>query len=337
VSKPVLFLAILLLSSCAQAPQPTAVPVAAAPVGSVAPPKAQPAPQREDDQGRRIAIAQGMKCFRTGGHVECRLGFFGSRLPGDKTTILEDVREIAAGEVHACAIKRSGELVCWGHNEDGELGDGTTQSRWQPRAVPDVPGAVKVAVGNRMTCAVFADDSVRCWGGMGGTPPRSRPQVVEGVKGKVRSISAGFFQGCVALEDGRVMCFGPSGKSGGAIKGLTDVVEVAVGSHVCARRSDGTVWCWGTNGNGQIGRPQGEDEDVPRPVSGLGRAKQIAAGPYFTCALLEAGDVSCWGSITEAEHVPTRMPELEELVEIGAGYDGVCGLTKAGKDACNKK
>lgn len=328
----------LVLPSCAAPPAPNAAPPPAPVSARVDAPPAGPAPAppapEPPDTGARVAVAQGMTCFRSGGHVDCRVRSFGAPLKGDKTTSLDDVREIAAGEVHACAIKRSGDLVCWGLNDDGELGDGTTEGRWEPRKVPDVPAAVKVAVGNRMMCALFADDSLRCWGGMGKTPPLARPQPVA-LKGKVRSLSAGFFQACAALDDGKVVCFGPSGQVVKEVSGVTEAVEVAVGSHACARRRDGSVWCWGNNGNGQLGRPQGDDENVPRAVAGLARATQIAAGPYHSCALLEDATVSCWGSLGGGEHVPTRMPGLENVAEIGAGYDGVCAVTRDGKDVCN--
>lgn len=325
-----------MLPSCATPPPRSAAPPPTAANTEVEAPTAKrephaPAPE-PTDTGARVAVAQGMTCIRKGERVDCRVRSFGARLAGQPLTSLSNVREIAAGEMHACVIERSGELLCWGHNENGELGDGTTEGRWEPRKVPDVPAAVKLAVGNRMMCALFADDSVRCWGGMGANPPRTRPQRVT-VDGKVRSISAGFFQACVALDDGKVSCFGPSGQVVQEVSGVTEAVEVAVGSHACARRRDGSVWCWGNNGNGQLGRPP--SDEVPRPVAGLPRATQIAAGPYHTCALLADGKVSCWGALGGGEHVPTTMPGFENIAEIAAGYDGVCAITRDGNDVCN--
>lgn len=78
----------------------------------------------------------------------------------------------------------------------------------------------------------------------------------------------------------------------------TTVVEVALGeSFTCARRSDGTVLCWGRNNRGQLGDSTTHSRSSPVPVTGLGvAATQITAGLLFACARCTDGTVSCWGS-----------------------------------------
>ncbi len=85
--------------------------------------------------------------------------------------MLEDVLAIAAGEHHACALQYDGDLVCWGANGSGQLGDGGTADAPRPRRVRAVGSAAEdltrvaaVAAGRAHTCAVLADASIACWG-----------------------------------------------------------------------------------------------------------------------------------------------------------------------------
>lgn len=80
------------------------------------------------------------------------------------------------------------------------------------------------------------------------------------------------------------------------VVGLTDVAEISAGSfHTCARRTDGTVYCWGSNLAGQLGNAGG---DSPEPValSGIANTVAIGAGAEHSCALLADGSGRCWGN-----------------------------------------
>jgi alpha-tubulin suppressor-like RCC1 family protein len=142
---------------------------------------------------------------------------------------------------------------------------------------------------------------------------------------RARSISAAGEVTCAILDDNRVACWG-QGTMGqmGTRKGLDEctvtrelcariphvvdgidrVVQLAVGQwHVCALRDDGSVWCWGANNDGQLGVGEAptrtcerEYPCIPRPTQVVGvRAREIAAGPFHTCALTTHGAVTCWG------------------------------------------
>ena len=141
-------------------------------------------------------------------------------LVGDFT----DVAALATGDEHACAMRKSGEVWCWGSDSGGELGnDGGNAfypSPVQAQGMADMKG---IAAGTGHTCAIDKFGGVWCWGANG--------------------------SGQAGLGKAQGMA-----KTPGQVPGMAGVLEVATGdAHTCARRSDGSVWCWGANTFGQCG------------------------------------------------------------------------------------
>ena len=71
---------------------------------------------------------------------------------------------VTAGAHHSCAVTASGRLYCWGRNEEGQLGDGTTTERHVPTLVEGLSGVREVALGDLHTCALLGSGAVRCFG-----------------------------------------------------------------------------------------------------------------------------------------------------------------------------
>ncbi|MCX7556998.1 proprotein convertase P-domain-containing protein [Xanthomonadaceae bacterium JHOS43] len=78
---------------------------------------------------------------------------------------LTDVREVSAGGVHSCAVRYFGELFCWGGNDKGQLGDGTSTNRLVPVAIQGMGRVQEVSTGGAHTCVVRSDSWVLCFGG----------------------------------------------------------------------------------------------------------------------------------------------------------------------------
>jgi len=182
---------------------------------------------------------------------------------------------VTAGFAHACALLADGAVKCWGANEHGQLGDGTTQDRAAPvdAALPGPASAV--AAGYVHTCAAVSGD-VYCWGdntvGELGNLARgstSHPGLVPGISG-VTALSGG----------------------GGENAGTPRTYY----GHTCAL-AGGVVWCWGADESGQLGDGAFQvSRPAPAPVSGLGAgATAISAGDRHSCAVV-AGAVQCWGA-----------------------------------------
>jgi alpha-tubulin suppressor-like RCC1 family protein len=226
---------------------------------------------------------------------------------------------------HTCARLVSGELACWGVNDSGQLGDGTTSARPTPRRVRGtLAAATQVTAGGAHTCALRAGGFVDCWGAnargqLGGasTIERAQPAPVSELR-EAQSVVAGARHTCATRLDGEVSCWGDNGRGqvGAAettdgscgedpclstprsVTGLDRIVEVALGdAHTCARDAVGAVWCWGGNGSGELGDGTFEDRAAPEVVPGLTPVVQVAAGGNQTCVLTQEGHVWCWGAL----------------------------------------
>lgn len=244
---------------------------------------------------------------RTSGSVACWGNNDWGQL-GDGTTLprltpvavvgLTDALHLSVGtnavgddEVHACAARSNGEIVCWGHNGSGELGDGSIIDRYQPVTVLDISDAMQVAAGSEHTCALRENRTVACWGrGFGATPT-----LVDGWS-EIDQIAAGGDRTCARRTDGQVLCLSED------LSALTDAIHISVSrSHACAVRRAGAVVCWGANSSGQLGDGTTTSSATPLTVRDLLDADLLpvrlggSVGIGHSCARRVTGDVVCWG------------------------------------------
>ena len=133
---------------------------------------------------------------------------------------------------------------------------------------------------------------------------------------------------------------------------LREVVEVTAGNHhTCARLNDGSVKCWGRNNQGQLGlaeltlmlgdEPGEMGDKLPRVDLGEGRtAVKIDAGYEHTCAILDDGNVTCWGDDTygalglESGSKVVKLGSGKSAVAIGAGVNHTCAILNDGQVLC---
>jgi alpha-tubulin suppressor-like RCC1 family protein len=247
-------------------------------------------------KGHDVVVAGGHHvCVnRQGGtYVECwgansqgQLGIGNETVAQALTPIPVDmggtVALMALGKYYSCATLTTGPLLCWGTNQNGQLGDGTTESRWSPTPVNLRKEKVKLLdVGVDHTCVALVSGSLKCWGrgyegqlgikAFAGKDPDNLafnaapannalvPQNVKGIDGVVTALAVGAFHTCVALSMGNVQCFGQNryAQLGAGSEDMLSYVPL--------------------------------DVDLGPPILSL------KAGKYTTCASLVNGALKCWG------------------------------------------
>jgi alpha-tubulin suppressor-like RCC1 family protein len=243
--------------------------------------------------------------------------------PAADPAFLSDAVEIDSSGHSVCAVRASGQVVCWGDNSVGQLGvaapdaGGTTASSERPVVVPGVPPATHVAVGYQHACAIVAGGEVWCWG--------------NGTKGQT------------GANGGPTS--GPVQVLGASFTPLNNVIALAAGgAFTCALAQGGGTLCWGENNQGQLGTPGGFGLTTePIPVAGLGVATSITAGFFNACAMTGTGP-KCWGGSQTGELGRTVGPEGgapgeystgATITRIVASSPDTCAIDVAGNAFCS--
>ncbi len=285
----------------------------------------------------------------------------------------------SVGATFACArLPRT--VRCWGANEYGELGNGTTTLSRSPVTVKGLSSGVRdISTGSSDACAVTATHAAKCWGwefsgqlGNGvvdnGNGHVTTPVGVHGLSSGVRSIVAGDGSGntCAVTTSGLVKCWGSdlaqqlgTNDTSGLVSavpvtigGLPSAVAVAVGeSFACALTTTGAVYCWGSDGFGELGAGSapGLESATPVQVHGLtSGVRSLSAGGSTACAVTSSRAVECWGSNSNgvlgdgqadtqtSSDVPVAVKTLgsgQATVTVGA-YRTACATSTTGRVMC---
>jgi alpha-tubulin suppressor-like RCC1 family protein len=286
-----------------------------------------------------------------------------SQLPVDVPPIII----VSAGADGTCAVTQIGRVKCWGYNDRGQLGDGSTTDSPVPVDVAGLSsGARDVSTEGYHTCAVTQSGGVECWGlgvfgelGDGSTTDSSTTVDVVSLSPRVLAVSAGGNHTCAVASAGGVECWGLNERGqlgdGSAtdspvpvdVAGLSSGVrDVSAGlAHTCAVTSAGGVECWGLDGTGQLGDGSTTDSFVPVDVVSLSSGVlAVSAGSTHTCAVTRSGGVKCWGyndmgqlgdGSTTDSPVPVDVAGLSSgALAVSAGFRHTCALTRSGGVEC---
>jgi alpha-tubulin suppressor-like RCC1 family protein len=270
-----------------------------------------------------------------------------------------DVVDVEAGSDFACAIRDDRTVWCWGSNNAGQLGDGSTISRATPAQVPGLGNIVQLALGRYHSCAMNTLGETFCWGlnfyGQLGDSA-NQVEVSPRINGEHRvAIAAGGYHTCAVNTEGHLECTG-SNSYGQLGTGDTNsvsyftpleepggLIDVAASMrNSCALRADGAVFCAGNNEHGQIGDGTNTQRTTPVPV-GVSEATGIAISTRFGCAVIDDDQVSCWGDneygqlgdgTAESRNTAALVPGLQNVAQIAISDNHACAMTHAGHLYC---
>lgn len=233
-----------------------------------------------DDLGHVSAVG-------TSRHATVAIGYSWSRAWGFRNNgeldLPEDIERLSAasgGEEHVCAVLRDdGTVRCWGSNEAGQLD--------VPEGLADV---VQIDAGGDFTCALDEESTLHCWG-TSTTEDFPVPAETSGVA----DFSVGLLHMCAIMqEDRRVECFGSNFTPHNLLNVPEEVEEAddiaAGGLQTCALATDGEIYCWGRNVEGE-----GERLVLSPPEAGEHPWVSVVVSQEAACALDSVGGIACWG------------------------------------------
>jgi uncharacterized repeat protein (TIGR02543 family) len=281
-----------------------------------------------DDAGRVWAWGSGSSGLLGTGAASAgsAVPVLSSALDDQLTALGRRATHVVAGLNLSLVVDDTGQLWSWGRNASGSLGLGVTGEVVTPSRVPGMAAVRSVAAGRDTVVAADVDGVLWAWGesddaqlGLPAVADSPVPLRI-GTLGDAGAVqvdaSDDMTPHVVALDgDGRVWAWGHNGRGelgGGAtsddpqaapvrIEGLSGVTQVTAGSDTSAAvRSDGTLFSWGADANGSLGR--GVFEDSPVPVrSGNGQFVRAVFGGVPT-----AGWVRTTGAQTVAVQAPAH-------------------------------
>lgn len=281
----------------------------------------------------------------------------------------KNAKNVDSGFEYNCMVTTGKNVKCWGKNDSGQLGNSATSGTNQPNPVQvdGISNAAAISVGAYHACVLLEDRTVSCWGmndagqlGRGTSNFIANPIPQDIGLTDVVQVSAGFKHTCALLYNGDLLCWGQNdtyelGINNGGTGVLTpttvlsSVESVGTGGswpdfHSCALVTSGDVYCWGDNGDGQVGTGSiTVDEKTPTQVTNLSNVEKLFVGPKHSCALENTGTLKCWGFNTSgqvgsggasaAEPTPVTVGTYQ-VVSMGLGIQHSCMVLENQRTYC---
>lgn len=269
------------------------------------------------------------------GNVECVGINSNSEVSGAQS--ITNALQIAQGYDFVCALTSVNAVKCWGANDMGQLGDGSTTPSSHPVNVTGLDSGVQSIYASwHSACALLTDKTLKCWGYKAAQDPAVlwKPDfytVPTPLTMSTYSLTS-FSPFCATDASGAINCLGYlrgednfSAVPTNTIGLQSGVVDLTIGedpqsgggSIACARTGQ-TVKCWGNNRHGQVGDGSGRDQSAPTPII-TDTTKGVYAGDSHACAVLQDNSVQCWGSDFTGIYPAITSP----LPIVVGGFNGI--------------
>jgi hypothetical protein len=230
-------------------------------------------------------------------------------------------KQVSTGTDHSCATKTDGTLWCWGQNSNNQLGGASPNSQaLTPAQVgSDTHWSTVTAGAGGQSCALKDDNSLWCWGsnfrgqvGSGSSATTVAAPAHIGADTWI-AVSAGNAYTCGIKTGGALYCWGAAEQ--GRLGNDTTTGDVNAPAHIgsatwktvaaggaanfgttCGIQTDGTGWCWGYNGSGQLGNGSFDDSNSPTQVDTTTSWSSVSVGANFACGVKNDESQRCWGN-----------------------------------------
>jgi alpha-tubulin suppressor-like RCC1 family protein len=271
---------------------------------------------------------------------------------------------VVAGWEFTCGVTTGDRVFCWGANDAGQLGSGSTAAfNPTPVSVAGNRRYRQVRVGFRAACAITMARAAFCWGannagqlGNGSTTPSRIPVRIPLDVSWVQ-LTMGQSYGCgIITVQRQVWCWGSNGNGqfGNGSVGGSQLLPVPGGgglgfaqieagfNHTCGVLPDGRAFCWGEGFGVGDGSPQG-NHPTPTPVAGKRNWARITAGTLFSCGVTATARGFCWGSGAAGalgngtnlnQFKPVAVAGSLSFVAISGGSGHACGVATNGQGWC---
>lgn len=250
---------------------------------------------------------------------------------------------VACGEAHTAAVRADGTLWAWGVNTDGQVGDSSNITRFTPVQVGTNTHWTAVSCGMTHTMALRDDGTLWAWGantsfqlGDGATSTKRNSPVQVGTGTNWTLVAAGDYHTAAVQSDGTLWTWGigdggrlghgPSVlQSNAPLKvgtGTTWATVACGGAHTAALQTDGTLWAWGTNSRGEVGRGHTLTVTIPNKVGIATNWTAVACGSQFTLGRRADGTLWAWGANDDLQLGDDTMTQRTSPVQIGVAVSG---------------
>ena len=309
------------------------------------------------DDATAISAGNFHSCaLRQTGAISCWGGLGGVGLVPVEIDGILDATAINAGHYHSCALHQTGTISCW----DTEAGS-------KPEQIDGISDATAINAGSGGTvggnsCALHQTGAISCWDIdlTALVDDSSVPVKVQGIS-DATAISTSWSHSCALHQTGSISCWGSnsSGQLGSnavesessvpvGVIGISDATAIAISyDHSCALHQTGSISCWGSNEDGQLGDGTNDHSSVPVKVQGTEDAIAVSAGGAFSCALNNDGDISCWGTngvgqlgdgtggtFHDYSPVPVKVVGINDATAITTSLFDACALRQTGTISC---